>query len=306
MTKSNKTTAVIVVTFNRKNQLVTTIEKLLQQSNRDFDLFIIDNCSTDGTYEYLESNILLDKVFYFNTGENIGGAGGFNFGIKTVLDHSNEYKYVWLMDDDTYAEQDAHRELINAADRLNNNFGFLSSVVLWKNGKYCEMNRQRLVRKWYKKMEYLDEGLILTDRATFVSFFTSIKSIYEVGLPISDFFIWGDDIEYSNRISKKNYSFVVGKSKVVHYTETNVGSDISKDDKSKLWKYKYAYRNEVYIAKNNGIRGRLYQFAKIGYHILRVLGTRCDNKIKRISIILGCSIKGLFFNPRVEVPKEGD
>ena len=62
----------------------------------------------------------------------------------------------------------------------------------------------------------------------------------------------------------------------------------------------------MYIAKKNGLKGILRQIAKIGLHIYRVLAkNKNGHRIKKWSIILGNSIKGLFFNPKVEFIKEG-
>ena len=40
--------AIIVVTYNRKKLLEETIEAILKQSYKDFELLLIDNNSTDG------------------------------------------------------------------------------------------------------------------------------------------------------------------------------------------------------------------------------------------------------------------
>ena len=40
---------VYVLTYNRSTLLKETIESILQQTYQDFDLYILDNCSTDDT-----------------------------------------------------------------------------------------------------------------------------------------------------------------------------------------------------------------------------------------------------------------
>ena len=45
--------AAVIVTYNRKNLLAENIEMLLKQSRYIDKIFVIDNCSTDGTYEFL-------------------------------------------------------------------------------------------------------------------------------------------------------------------------------------------------------------------------------------------------------------
>ena len=70
----------IIVTFNRKELLGEAIEALCSQTIQSFDIMVVDNASTDGTKEYIFSYVNNGTIQYFNTGKNIGGAGGFHFG----------------------------------------------------------------------------------------------------------------------------------------------------------------------------------------------------------------------------------
>ena len=300
-----KDVAAVIVTYNRKEFLKKCIEALLEQEKKEeCDILVIDNASTDGTKEEMVRYTQSQQVIYINTGNNLGGAGGFNFGIKEAVKLG--YKYIWLMDDDCIVHKDSLKELLEADKKLDGNYGFLSSVVLWKDGTTCKMNKQKIPNNWYEKAPLLKNSLLPTYHATFVSFFIKRDVIEEIGLPIKEFFIWGDDVEYTNRISKKYDCFIVGKSQVLHDTKNNEGSNIAKDELSRLNRYQYAYRNEMYIAKKNGLKGILRQIAKIVLHIYRVLAkNKNGHRIKKWSIILGNSIKGLFFNPKVEFIKEG-
>ncbi len=47
--------SVIIPTFNRLGFLKEAVESVEKQSCRDFELIIVDDGSTDGTEEYLES-----------------------------------------------------------------------------------------------------------------------------------------------------------------------------------------------------------------------------------------------------------
>ena len=50
-----KKTAAIVVTYNRKELLLQNIEALLKQTVRNqLEIVIIDNASTDGTFEAIK------------------------------------------------------------------------------------------------------------------------------------------------------------------------------------------------------------------------------------------------------------
>ncbi|MFR7619800.1 MAG: glycosyltransferase [Blautia sp.] len=44
----------VIVTYNRKELLSQNIEMLLKQTMTVDSIIIVDNCSSDGTYEYLK------------------------------------------------------------------------------------------------------------------------------------------------------------------------------------------------------------------------------------------------------------
>lgn len=115
--------AAVVTTYNRLPLLKENIESLLSQSFSKLDIIIVNNNSTDGTEEYVLS-LNNDKIKYYNTGANLGGAGGFAFGVKKALELG--YDYAWLMDDDTIPDNTALEFLIKSAQHLNNKFSFLA------------------------------------------------------------------------------------------------------------------------------------------------------------------------------------
>ena len=286
--------AAVVVTYNRKVLLTECLQALLVQTEQPSAILVIDNHSTDGTREQIREYIDSGAVSYFDTGENLGGAGGFSFGIRKAVELG--YDDLWLMDDDTIPEPDALAALVKAAQQLPEGWGFLSGKALWTDGNICRMNAQKL---YGKKPEEV-QAPTLCSRATFVSFFLSSDTVREVGLPIKEFFIWGDDWEYSRRISAKKKSYYVPSSIVVHKTANNVGSNIAKDRPERLPRYRYAYRNEVYIARQEGWKRCIYQVLKVLYHLLRVLFLAESQKGARMKIIVQSSLEGLSFNPEIE------
>lgn len=296
----NKSVA-IVVTYNRKKLLVKNIEALLNQSIKNFDILIIDNASNDGTFEEIDKYLKNFRVKYLNTGKNLGGAGGFEYGLCNAIEM--QYEKFWLMDDDTIPEKTAYEELKAADEVLKEEYGFLSSIVLWKDDTYCLMNKQKIKKPWYQKGKYLKEGLLPTYYATFVSFFLTKKVIEENGFPIKEFFIWGDDVEYSTRIAKRKDCYIALKSVVRHETAMNKGSSIEKDSEDRIARYFYAYRNEMYIAKRDGIKGVTYQILKLFYHLLKIIFSKNNLKLKKIYILFKGTINGIFFNPKVKYLK---
>lgn len=293
--------AAIVVTYNRKELLHQCIEKLLAQQKAACDILIVDNASTDGTGAEIQALAKRQPhLFYRNTGANLGGAGGFNFGVRWAVETG--YSYLWLMDDDTLPCPNALAELWNAHEQLQGNYGWLSSVVLWTDGTECKMNRPKLKKSFYKYLHCLKYGIIQAEQSTFVSLFLKKETVHSVGLPIKEFFIWGDDIEYTRRIAIrfKIDSFVVGTSQVIHAMKENNGSDIATDNFERIERYKYAFRNESYLYRKEGLKGATYYWAKCIKNIVRILSDSNDFRLKRIKVLLNSIILGFFFMPDIE------
>ncbi|MEF9892083.1 MAG: glycosyltransferase family 2 protein [Anaerorhabdus sp.] len=289
----------VVVTYNRKDMLVKCIDSLRKQTYSDFDILIVDNNSTDGTDETIKP-YLSTTVKYHKLSENIGGAGGFNYGMRYSVE--NDYKYCWVMDDDTLPLENALSELVKADEVLDKNYGVLSSVVLWTDGKECKMNRQKLKKDFYEDVDLLKNGLIRFEQATFVSLFVPTKTIQKVGLPIKEFFIWGDDIEYTRRVAvrKQMNSYIVGKSQVIHAMDSNKGSSIATDNENRINRYNHAFRNENFLYRKEGLKGFIYYFSKCGINCIRVLRSEQSKKMNRLWIIFKNLFLGFFFNPRIE------
>lgn len=291
----------IIVTYNRKELLLECIEALLNQSVK-CDILVVNNNSTDDT-ENAVLSIKDEKVHYINTGSNLGGAGGFNYGLKYGYEHFNK-DYFWIMDDDTIADRDALVELLNASNRLNNDFGFLSSKTLWTDGSFCKMNAQKAVAEgWIEDCNFVDHGLLRIEFATFVSCFFKKECVEKVGLPIKEFFIWNDDIEYTKRIGRiynqKNY--FVAKSVVVHKMKTNsIATVFNEKDIKRIDRQFYNYRNKFYIDKKNlGVKGFFKGAFRCVKWCIKSLfhGT---HRMRRFWAIFKAFWAGIFFNPKVE------
>lgn len=295
----------VVVTCNRKEMLKQCVEHLFLQT-ASCDVLIVDNASTDGTAEYLKMLKKEKKVRVIKSTRNLGGAGGFNLGIRKAVEYG--YEYIWTMDDDTLPEPDALGKLLEADETLDGNYGFLSGVVLWTDGRGCKMNRQKVKKNYYEDVGLLTKSLIPVEQATFVSLFIKAETVKKAGLPVKEFFIWGDDLEYTRRIAvrMKMPCYLVGKSQVVHAMCTNNGSCIATDTPERIERYRYAYRNENFAYRYEGISGILYYMAKCGFNILRIWVKGDSYRLRRSWIVLSQMFAGFRFNPEIETVAGGD
>ena len=288
--------AAVVVTYNRKQLLETCLEKL-EASTYPCDILLIDNGSTDGTEELVKA--MFPGVAYFNTGANLGGAGGFRVGMELAVQKG--YEYAWIMDDDTFVNPDTLEKLMEADRSLAGNWGFLSSYAYWTDGSRCNMNFQRTgINTFAEDFDSLTSPVIM---ATFVSFLVKCSIVREVGLPIKEFFIWCDDLEYSRRVSMKYPCYFVPSSTVEHHMGSNAKVGIESESADRLWRYEYLYRNEYYVFTREGLRGRIYVILRVLLHSMRVIKSSPDKKVK-LKVIWKSFNSGHKFHPDIEYVQE--
>lgn len=94
------TYSIIIPVYNTKNFLVKCIESLKKQTYRDFEVILVDDCSTDGSYELCCEVSKEDSRFItLKQPENKRQSAARNLG----LEHASG-KYVLFIDSDDYVE----------------------------------------------------------------------------------------------------------------------------------------------------------------------------------------------------------
>jgi len=317
MENKRKTVCAVVVTYNRKKLLLECLEAIRKQTRPVQGIYLIDNASTDGTPKLLfekgyikelppenltepwekefEIKNLTDgetiKLHYVRMHENTGGAGGFYEGVKKA--YKRGYDWLWLMDDDTIPQEIALQILLETTTlNLGIKIGFICSKVLWTDGSPHKMNLPKLkplVNGLCFNL-YEEYGILLISGCSFVSMLINRKVIQDVGLPIKEFFIWNDDVEYTSRIVSNGYVGVYNpKSIVVHKTDANLSSIEIVDP----IRHFYNIRNNLYILKR---KNRPMFILKFLYNLLSAW------RFKKT--LIPAHIKGtlaaVFFSPKIE------
>lgn len=299
-------TAAVVVTYNRLDKLKNVLHCLETQTHLPELLVVVDNASTDGTKEYLESyrdsfgfadRVELDIV---TLPQNVGGAGGFSAGMRRAYDLDADF--AWIFDDDGYPEPDALEKLIDGYDAACQKMGpdvpFACSMVKFIDGTISEMNNPVTTWDWGRLMA---QGLnvALVNRCSFVSVLIPRWVMEDYGLPYKEYFIWFDDAEYTTRITKACPGIQVMDSIVLHDMGANKGVNYSMIDEKNVWKFEYGARNEgSYRLHHEGL-----------YHYLRfcamvVLNMRRGNVARPLRRrICRKLVQAWGFNPQIDYPQ---
>ncbi|MDX3904869.1 MAG: glycosyltransferase family 2 protein [Pigmentiphaga sp.] len=194
----------VVVTYNRKALLFRCLEALRAQSRRPDRIVVVDNASTDGTAQALETAGMLAQPGFelITLPRNEGGAGGFHRGMAAAL--QSDCDYAWLMDDDGYPAGDCLETLLREGGKLD----LWGPVVLddARPEQLCFPLRipgtARILRTRQAVQEASPRGLLPDVVMPFNGVLVSRELAGRIGLPRKEFFIWGDDIEYVLRAAK--------------------------------------------------------------------------------------------------------
>lgn len=292
----------VIVTYNRQALLKECLAAVEAQTYPQHRIIVVDNCSTDGTQEFLARFAADPRYLVVRTERNVGGAGGFSRGIKeSVLDGAD---YTWIMDDDTIPAPGALQALMDVAT-LSDDIGFACSRVEWTDGTLHPRNAPG-GQKPADRIEARGGSVTATrcEVCTFVSVLFSTRAVCKVGLPIKEFFIWFDDIEYTLRVTRGGFrNYCVEQSVVVHKTPDVFNPDIEHAPPSMAQRFYYQTRNTCYFKHretSNWLVFRLSVWNKLRILKRRIKRRKDGHQQEFIDAVeKGCR-DGLTFYPEIE------
>ena len=252
-------TAGVVVTYNRKEELVKNIRAILSQSYVVDRYYIIDNHSSDNTEQLLKEEGILDNqvIKYVYLKENIGGSGGFYTGLKMA--YEDGYDFICLMDDDGRPADDKMMEtLVNRAEKV-----YSANKLLLLNSLVCgpddilSFGLNGGIKTKQIAAEREKNNLIVGTINPFNGTLVSKELVEKIGYPNKDFFIKGDEQDYYYRALKANaFVATVFDSNYYHpVLERKYFKILGKTKKGSTeapWKEYYRARNFTYMFKRDG------------------------------------------------------
>jgi rhamnopyranosyl-N-acetylglucosaminyl-diphospho-decaprenol beta-1,3/1,4-galactofuranosyltransferase len=222
-----KKSCALIVTYNRPKLLIRALSSLSNQSVKLDNIIIVDNGSDEETFEYLVKNnylsyqvnktnnmysdVLLEElifgnIHYIKIVKNQGAAFGFHIGIKHFMNLTNSW--LWIMDDDGYADNKAHEKLLKSTVE---NIDFLNCLVIDESDEsklsfgLFDKNSKKMI---YDRMEVLkvSESNLFYDHANpFNGTYLSKKMLHKIGVPKFQFYGWGVEVELMLRARSLNF-----------------------------------------------------------------------------------------------------
>ena len=206
---------VVICNYNKKNFVLDCIQSVLESKAHNFDIYMVDNASTDGSVEVVSATYG-EQVTILKNEENLGGSGGFNTGLRVVRDKG--YSYFMLLDDDAQVDENAIHVLYTYMEN-NPDVGMAGCRVYHRQmpdyiqqcGLMIDFERCT-ARTLYA--DQLEDGtlpnVISCDTVATCAVMVRGDVIRntDVGIMPEDNFIYWDDMEWGHRMSLAGYKVV--------------------------------------------------------------------------------------------------
>lgn len=259
--------SIIIVNFETFEMTKQTIESVLNQSHPfDYDIYVVDNASSDGSFESLQKTFFkeseIGKIKFIQNPENKGFAQANNVAIKRA-----NADYLLLLNSDTEVVGDC---LEKSMQYMKNHpdTGVLGCKVMLPDGnldKACRRSfpefsvsfyRMTGLSKLFPKSErfgrynltYLDEDDTYEVDCVMGAFMLLRSStIAEVGLLDEKFFMYGEDIDWCYRIKAANWKIIYySEAQIIHYKGSSNSKKQNKRMIHEFYRAMYIFYNKHY------------------------------------------------------------
>ncbi|MEN3012042.1 glycosyltransferase family 2 protein [Dictyoglomus thermophilum] len=281
--KNNKV-YIIIIHYKGLEDTFSLLDNLLSLDYQDFQVILVNNNPEENLFGNLKSFIItrgwnllteqvednyitlsIDKFKYpvvlINQERNLGYAGGVNTGIRYTLKY-NDFSYLWILNNDLILAPDSLRELINFAEKLKSEgkrVGIIGSKLLYYHSPQILQGVGGKYNKYFALTKHIggfeedkgqyDRENIEIDYVIGASMFVPKEFIEDVGLMDERYFLYFEDVDWSERARRKGYVITCCyKSKVYHKEGASIGSSSKGEKKSELADY-YGIRNRIVFTK---------------------------------------------------------
>ena len=200
---------VIIVTYNAMRWVDRCIGSALDagEGKTEVDVFVADNCSKDGTPDWIEENF--PDVKLVRNQENLGFGAANNIGLRYAIE--NGYDYAYLLNQDAWLLPGAMTELVAAAGK-GRRYAILSPLQMQADGfSYDPLFGKRNAPSEERRKPYR------VRRVMAAHWLVRLSALRKTGLFAPIFEHYGEDDNLCDRLRASGWKIgVVPKAKAVH------------------------------------------------------------------------------------------
>ena len=224
--------SVIIVSYNVRYFLEQCLKSVIQASHAlDVDIFVVDNCSEDDSVSMVQTRF--PEVKLIINSDNKGFSKANNQAIRL-----SESDYILLLNPDTVLEEDALIKSLNFME-THPRAGGLGIKMIDGYGHFLPESKRGLPTPWtsFCKMSHLSQlfprsayfnhyhlGNLAENETNQIEVLAGAfmllrrKVLDQIGLLDEDFFMYGEDIDLSIRITKSgSFNYYFPEARMIHY-----------------------------------------------------------------------------------------
>lgn len=215
--------ACYVCNFNGKEYAEKCIASVLEQrgSGTDFDLYLVDNASTDGSVEQIRK-VFGDELGIICNEVNRGGAGGFNTALKDAV--QKKYEYVILLDNDITLADRCISNMVEYMD-AHDDVGCVGAKIMMMDhpeylqefGVHLDFERYGLRHDYWFELDRGTEEAIESDCVASCALAARVSCLDRTGLFPEENFLYWDDLEFTYQIRLAGFRVVSLASAVAYH-----------------------------------------------------------------------------------------
>ncbi len=239
------TVVVVLITYNRIELLKEVLYGIQSQTYPIQHIIVVNNGSSDGTYEWLQEQSGLTVI----NQDNVGSSGGQYAGIQAAS--KTNAKWIWTMDDDVVPEPKCLEKLLipKGDDLVRAPLRYASEGGIFYNDviKLNLSNPFSSIWEGVISDEDLQDEYVEAEGITFEGPLFHASYVEKIGLPEKKFFIFADDTDYMIRLVKAGAKCIL-----VRDAKLQRKLPVPKVDISLNWKSYYMVRNIIAIDRMHG------------------------------------------------------
>lgn len=202
--------SVIIPLYNKENFILNTIKSIMNQNFTDYEIIIVDDCSTDKSLKIV-TNIVHDKIRIIRHEKNKGLSASRNTGIKNA-----NAKYLAFIDADDLWKEDYLQELFQLisdfpqAHLFGTNYEefYSDDKILLPENNSKSLQNNSLIIDFFK--------ISLAQPLYCPSSFCVEKSVFETIGYYDETITFGEDVDYNIRANSE-FLLAYSKKPLVHY-----------------------------------------------------------------------------------------
>lgn len=134
--KNRAILSIIIPTKNREKYLKQAIDSILDQDEKNIEIIIIDDNSTDNTKKIVQDyNKRYEKIIYLKNDKNLFA----NESRKKGYDYATGKYIIFMDDDDFYIDNTFFSQSISLLEKNNNINTVIGSTITFENNKFLRM-----------------------------------------------------------------------------------------------------------------------------------------------------------------------